>query len=137
MSENPTIDVVLSNVASPALAPPAAAASAVGAPLMAASLQAHSVAQLEKDLASLLVAARRYSPDQIDALPCGNDGTPRIASMMAVWLISQIGKVLGKPKLVNLSKVKREELRSLGGVAALLHRTLHQPATTTASAVSP
>jgi hypothetical protein len=36
-----------------------------------------------------------------------------------------VGNAVGRPKLVNLSKVRREELRSLAGVARLVHRSLH------------
>jgi hypothetical protein len=42
-----------------------------------------------------------------------------------VFLLSQVGVVVGRPKLVNLAHVQREDMRSLGGVARLVHRTLH------------
>ncbi len=49
------------------------------------------------------------------------DGTPRIGSQVAVWLIGRISEAYGRPKLVNLSRVKDvEALRSLGGLAGLL-----------------
>jgi hypothetical protein len=49
------------------------------------------------------------------------DGTPRISSQVAVWLIGRITQAYGCPKLVNLSRVKDvEALRSLGGLAGLL-----------------
>jgi len=49
------------------------------------------------------------------------DGTPRISSQVAVWLIGRIAQAYGCPKLVNLSRVKDvEALRSLGGLAGLL-----------------
>jgi hypothetical protein len=52
---------------------------------------------------------------------------------VSVWLLSMVGKAVGKPRLVNLSKVRREELRSIGGVARLVHRTLHQASAVKAS----
>lgn len=54
-----------------------------------------------------------------------DDGSPRVPSLVSVWLISQVGNAVGRPKLVNLSKVRREDLRSLGGVARVVHCALH------------
>ena len=86
-----------------------------------ATIQACSVDELESHLTALLQASQ---PASLSSEIAG-DGTPRVASLVAVWLISQAGVAVGRPKLVNLSRVRREELRSLGGVARLLHRTLH------------
>jgi hypothetical protein len=53
--------------------------------------------------------------------------------LIAVWLLSQVGKAIGTKRPVNLSKVKdRNDLRSVGGVARLLHQALH-PAPAVAS----
>lgn len=54
-----------------------------------------------------------------------SDGTPTVASLVAVWLISQAAAEAGRPRLVNLSKVRREDLRSVGGVARLVYQGLH------------
>jgi hypothetical protein len=64
--------------------------------------------------------------------PAG-DGTAAVPSLVAVWLLSEVGKALGIKRPVNLSKVTdRDELRSVGGVARLLHDVLH-PAPAVAS----
>ena len=53
------------------------------------------------------------------------DGSPRIPSLVSVWLISQVGHAVGRQKVVNLSKVKNnKDLRSLAGVARLLGEAL-------------
>jgi len=53
------------------------------------------------------------------------DGSPKIPSLVAVWLISQVAAAVGIPKLVDIGKVRRESLRSLAGVAQLLHAAMH------------
>lgn len=84
-------------------------------------VRSRSAAELERDLTELLHQAR---PDCATA-EVAADGTPKVASLVSVWLLSQVGNAVGRPKFVNLSKVRREELRSIGGVARLVHRTLH------------
>jgi hypothetical protein len=84
-------------------------------------VRTRSAAELERDLTELLHQAR---PDCATA-EVAADGTPKVASLVSVWLLSQVGNAVGRPKFVNLSKVRREELRSIGGVARLVHRTLH------------
>ena len=55
----------------------------------------------------------------------GEDGSPPVASLVAVYLISQIGHTVGERKLINLSKVKNnEDLRSLKGVTRLVGEAL-------------
>jgi len=80
-----------------------------------------TVDQLQSDLTDLLRAAQpnRQLTDIAD------DGSPKIPSLVAVFLINQVGGSVSRPKLVDLSRVRREDLRSLGGVARLVHRTLH------------
>lgn len=77
--------------------------------------------QLQDDLARVLRAAQpnRQLAERAD------DGSPKIPSLIAVFLLSQVAAAVGRPKLVNLSRVRREDMRSLGGVARLVHRTLH------------
>lgn len=121
MSKYPTLYVVKSDIAATgAIAPPKRRGpSAPAAPL--AAVRTRSVAELEQDLTDLLRAAqptRTLSELAVDGSPC-------VPSLVSVWLISQVGNAVGRPKLVNLSKVRREELRSIGGVARLVHRTLH------------
>jgi hypothetical protein len=123
MSEYPTIDVVRSDIASRgAIAPPRRKGTVPGpstAPL--AAVRTRSAAELERDLVDLL----RSAQPTCALTDLAADGTPRIPSLVSVWLLSQVGNAVGRPKFVNLSRVRREELRSIGGVAHLVHRTLH------------
>ncbi len=80
-----------------------------------------SLAELEVDLED---AVRRGKASV--ALSPGADGTPAIPSLIAVWLLSRVGKALEIRKPVDLSKVDNPaDLRSIGGVARLLHEVLH------------
>ncbi len=121
MSEYPTLDVVKSDTtAKGAIAPPKRRGPSVPAAPLAA-VRTRSVPELERDLTTLLHGAQpTRTLSELAA-----DGTSLVPSLVAVWLISQVGNAVGRPKLVNLSKVRREELRSIGGVARLVHRTLH------------
>lgn len=120
MSEYPTLDVVKSDIRMPGtIAPPRRSQPPARDPLQ--HVRTVSVGQLERDLRDLLHQAQ---PTRSLA-ELANDGSPRVPSLVAVWLISQVAKAVGRPKLVNLSRVRREELRSIGGVARLVHRTLH------------
>lgn len=80
-----------------------------------------TVDQLEADLTRLLRAAQPNR--QLSEL--ADDGTPKIPSLVAVFLINQVGAAVGRRKLVDLSRVQRADLRSMRGVARLVHRTLH------------
>jgi hypothetical protein len=117
-------DVVKSDIpATGAIAPPRRKGPRSGSPATPlADVCSRSAAELERDLTELLHEARPDCPmTEIAA-----DGSPKVASLVSVWLLSQVGNAVGRPKLVNLSKVRREELRSIGGVDRLVHRTLHQ-----------
>lgn len=81
-----------------------------------------TVDQLEADLTRLLRAAQ---PNR-QLTEMADDGSPKIPSLVAVFLINRVGASVGRPKLVDLSKVNKVDLRSMGGVARLVHRTLHQ-----------
>lgn len=115
--------VVKSDIpATGAIAPPKRkAARSVSPAVPLADVRSRSAAELERDLTELLRGAR---PTCLTT-DVAADGSPKVASLVSVWLLSQVGNAVGKPKLVNLSKVRREELRSIGGVARLVHRTLH------------
>lgn len=121
MSEYPTLDVVKSDIAAKgAIAPPKGRRTSMAAVPLAA-VQIRSVDELVQDLTALLREAQpTRTLNDIAA-----DGSPRVPSLASVWLISQVGNAVGRPKLINLARVGREELRSIGGVARLLHRTLH------------
>lgn len=130
MSEYPTLNVVKSDIATRgAIAPPKPAGPPAPAAGLLAAVRSRSVSELEADLGSLLRSAQPTCPLEEKA----PDGSPRVASLVSVWLISQAGKAVGRPKLVNLSKVRRDDLRSLAGVARIVHRALH-PAVSEAKA---
>lgn len=123
VSEYPTLDVVKTDIASVAPPPPVAApptAAPANAAILA-SVTTRTVDQLQSDLTRLLRAAQpnRQLADMAD------DGSAKIPSLVAVFLINQVGASVSRPKLVDLSRVRREDLRSLAGVACLVHRTLH------------
>lgn len=122
MSDYPTLYVVRSDIdATGAIAPPRRKAPSSGPATLLADVRTRSVNELEGDLTTLLRAARPTSV----LTEVAADGSSKVASLVAVWLLSQVGSIVGRPKLVNLSKVRREELRSIRGVAQLVHRTLH------------
>ena len=55
------------------------------------------------------------------------DGSPRVPSLVSVWLIGQVGHAIGQPKLVKLSSVKdKKDLGSLAGVARLMKAALDE-----------
>lgn len=116
-----------SDVPSGAPAPPPAAPPSSSASF--ANVRDRSVAELEGDIVAALRAAQPACPlDQP-----GPDGTPAIPSLQAVWVLSQVGAAVGTAKLVSLSRVDKEELRTIRGVARLVHRTIHAPAGAVAS----
>jgi hypothetical protein len=100
---------------------PGAAGAINGATLILRGVGARTVEQLQDDLTRVLQAAQ---PNR-QLLELAADGSPKIPSLVAVFLLSQVGKAVGRPKLVNLKQVRRADLRSLAGVAQLVHRTLH------------
>ena len=123
LSKYPTMRVVKNDILpSSVLAPPkrkGVISASTDLPL--ADIRSCSAAELERYLTELLSGARpTWVTTEVAA-----DGSPKVASLVSVWLLSQIGNAVGRPKFVNLSKVRREELRSIGGVARLAHRTLH------------
>jgi hypothetical protein len=125
VSEYPTLDVVKTDITSVAPPPPpSVAVTPTAVPTTATILSGvvtRTVDQLQSDLTRLLRTAQpnRQLTDMAD------DGSAKIPSLVAVFLINQVGASVSRPKLVDLSRVRREDLRSLGGVARLVHRTLH------------
>ena len=76
---------------------------------------------LEGHLQQLL---RRGRPGQQFAEPA-EDGSPRLPSLVSVWLISKVGHAVGRQKVISLAKVEdNKDLRSLAGVARLLGEAL-------------
>jgi len=118
MSDIPTIDVAMPDnwsgiPAPPSPAPPPSATQPIR------SVYSFSEAELVDYFALRLKLANR--PPTIGLHP---DGSPAIKSLIGVWLISQVGGLVGKKRLVNLSQVDRLLLRSLAGVASLVRQAL-------------
>jgi hypothetical protein len=123
VSEYPTLDVVKTDIVSVAPPPPPAAPLAgvrTNAAILA-SVTTRTVDQLQSVLTRLLRAAQ---PNR-ELTDVADDGSPKIPSLVAIFLLNQVGASVSRPRLVDLSRVRREDLRSLGGVARLVHRTLH------------
>lgn len=123
VSEYPTIEVMKSDVPSSAPAPPPTAPITPPGPVTSPLTRARSrsVEELGRDLEQVL----RTGHATLELTPAA-DGTPGIPSLVAVWLLNEVGKAIGVEKPVNLSTITdREELRSVDGVARLLYRTLH------------
>lgn len=145
MSEYLTIDVMAENMHSASGAPlffPAPAPTAapqLSAPGWAAgcdpsqgpsairldrsALQAMTEPETEQQILEMLMCLRRQSLQDVANSPAHADGTPEIDSMTAVWVVSTVGKAFDQP-LVRLSSVRRESLRSVGGVAALIRQAI-------------
>jgi hypothetical protein len=122
-SEYLTLHVVKTDTPSTPPPPPNPVAAGVvrGDALILAQASAKTVEQLQEDLTRVLRAAQPNC--QLSEL--ADDGSPKIPSLVAVFLLSQVGKAVGRPRLVDLSRVRRKDMRSLGGVARLVYRTLH------------
>lgn len=72
-------------------------------------------------LLALWAAMTNRPAHELAAGEMHSDGTVRISSQVAVWMIGRISEAYGRRKLVNLARVKDlESLRSLGGLAGLL-----------------
>ena len=80
-----------------------------------------TVAQLTQELEQMLRASHLSKQTTGTA----EDGSVKIPSLVAVYLISQVGVAVGRPKFVDLAHVDRDSLRSVAGIAQLVHRTLH------------
>jgi hypothetical protein len=107
-----------------AIAPPGAVSSLATVRSLLAQVSVRSEAQLVSDL----VSALQVGQPTRRLVDVAGDGSPKIPSLVAVWLISQALAVVGKPKLVDIGNVRREDLRSVRGVARLLHAALHPAA---------
>jgi hypothetical protein len=123
MSEYPTMDVMKTNISSAAPPPPVSQGSAASSvrSIFSGSIVTRTVDQLLLDLTRAIQVAQPHR----QLTEVGEDGTPKIPSLVAVFLIAQVGALVSQPRLVNLSRVHREDLRSLGGVARLLHQALN------------
>lgn len=89
--------------------------------LSRAELRAADAPAMAATLLSLWGAMKNRPVENLADDGMHPDGTPRISSQVAVWLIGRISEAYGCPNIVNLSRVKDVDvLRSLGGLAGLL-----------------
>lgn len=85
-----------------------------------AHLKAAGQPEVQQVLESLLGALKNLSDAELHLGERHGDGSLRITSHLAVWLIGKVTDAYGD-KLVRLSKVSdRESLRSISGLADLL-----------------
>ncbi len=110
-------DVMKSDIASGAPAPPPTQTTRAA---VSREVRSMSVTQIEQELTGLLMSAQlgRTLPET------AVNTSPEVSSLVAVWLISQVGEAVGKPKLVKLSNVDKLDLRSVGGVSRVVHEAL-------------
>jgi len=129
-SEYLTISVVTENTGSPFFElPPAVPPPRPGrVPLVvdAARIDALDVDGLVDELTTLLASLKNRTPDELVAGGIAPDASIAIKSLIAVCLIGTVGKAFGRPRLVNLSQVPRDDLRSVRGVARLIRTALDQ-----------
>jgi hypothetical protein len=85
-------------------------------------------AALQQTLQELYAQLRRRSSAEVAAGELHENGTLRISSLVAVWLIGRVSEAYGsRRKLVKLSQVRDVDvLRSIGGVTDLLIRTIRK-----------
>jgi hypothetical protein len=133
MSEYPTLNVVTENNASTGSPffqlPPAAPAPRrprLPAVLDPARIEALDIDGLAEELTSVLARLKNRTPEELLAAGTAPDGSIAIKSLIAVCLIGTVGKAFGRPRLVNLGRVSRDDLRSVRGVARLIRATLDQ-----------
>lgn len=81
---------------------------------------------LVEELTAVLARMKNRTPDELRAGGIAPDGSIAIKSLIAVCLIATVGKAFGRPRLVNLTQVPRNDLRSIGGVARLIRTALDQ-----------
>ena len=115
--------VVESDIESGAPAPPAVLSEGRTPMVGAGEILTMGPDRLRAHLEVLL--SQGLSSRHFDEL--AEDGSCRIPSLVAVWLISRIGGEVGKPQLVDLSRVDRkEDINSTAGVARLLGPVLEE-----------
>ncbi len=90
--------------------------------LDSAALQGMGETELRQQVLEMLTCLRRCTLQELTGGALHTDATLAIDSMTAVWIISTVGKAFGR-RLVRLSEVDRDSLRSVGGVARLIKQT--------------
>lgn len=92
--------------------------------LDSAHLKAAGQPEVQQVLESLLGALKNLSDADLQLGEKHGDGSLRITSHLAVWLIGKVTDAYGS-KLVRLSKVPdRDKLRSISGLADLLTKAI-------------
>jgi hypothetical protein len=66
-----------------------------------------------------------------DPLELHEDGSPKIASMIAVGLLSEVASSIGRPRLTVLAREPRSDLLSLKGLTRLVIRCISPAAMVT------
>ena len=87
-----------------------------------AAVQAMSEVEIQRQVLEMLACLRRRPVQEVAAGAPHTDGTVAIDSMTAVWVIATVGKAFGR-RLVRLSDVDRDSLRSVGSVSKLIKQT--------------
>jgi hypothetical protein len=87
------------------------------------ALQAMSREELGQEILEMLACLRRRPLQEVAAGVPYADGTLALDSMTAVWVISTVGKAFNR-RLVRLSEVDIESLRSVGGVTRLIQQAI-------------
>ncbi|MGH3304232.1 MAG: hypothetical protein ACRDOK_21650 [Streptosporangiaceae bacterium] len=95
-------------------------AGPAGMTLHAAALRDEA---LQQEIMLMLACLQRRAPAEVAAGPLHSDGTLGLDSMTAVWVIATIGRAFGC-KLLKLSEVDRDSLRSVGGLASLVRQSI-------------
>lgn len=119
MSVFPTINVGMTDIP---VAPAPTPRQRLGAPSQVddTTLLRMSESEIVSFLEERLAAVNHQS-----SLGTYSDGTRAIKSLIGVWLISQAGAVVGRPRLVNLARSDKSLLKSVGGVAKLVRVALN------------
>lgn len=87
------------------------------------ALQAMNADELCEEILRMLAFLRRRTMQEVAAGAPYLDGTLALDSMTAVWVISTVGKEF-KQRLVKLSDVAVDSLRSVGGVATVIGQAI-------------
>lgn len=109
----------------PSLAPPPPGARPADPPVAGSQPLLHARSRSLDQLTHDLEQALRMGRSGL-IVTAATDGTPAIPSLIAVWLLNEVGKAIGVKRPVSLSTViNKQDLRSVGGVARLLHQVFH------------
>ncbi len=133
MSEYPTLHVMTENnpsASSPFFELPPAAPTPRPERLPVAidrtRVETLDVDGLTTELMAVLGRLKNRTSEELLAAEIAPDGSAAIKSLIAVCLIGTVGKAFDQPRLVNLGRVRRDDLRSVRGVARLIRAALDQ-----------